>query len=240
MTTQHALELRDVTAGYGSTTVLKDVSVQVPSGSVVALLGPNGAGKTTALRAASGLLPARSGGVFINGSDVTRARPARRARAGLCLIPEGRGVFPELSVAENLRLLLPPWGARAAVDGVLDVFPALRDRLGQRAGTMSGGQQQMLALARAWMSTPRVVLLDEVSMGLAPLVVEEIFQALEALRVTGTSIFWSSSTSTGRSSSPTTCTCSTAVVSRSPAGPTNSIGTRSCESYFGLQGHTTD
>ncbi|WP_406276197.1 ABC transporter ATP-binding protein [Nocardia sp. NBC_00881] len=186
--TDFALELRSVTAGYGSAIVLHDVDLTVPPRSVVALLGPNGAGKTTLLRVASGLLRARSGTVAISGADLTRARPARRARAGLCLIPEDRGVFTDLTVRENLRLLTPPWRRHRGVDDVLDIFPALRTRLDQRAGSLSGGQQQMLALGRAWLADPAVVLLDEVSMGLAPLVVDEIFAALGELRAAGAAI----------------------------------------------------
>ncbi|MFI6957887.1 ABC transporter ATP-binding protein [Nocardia sp. NPDC050408] len=185
--TAYALELRSITAGYGTTIVLHDVDLAVAPGSVVALLGPNGAGKSTLLRVASGLLPARSGTVSIGGADLTRARPVRRARAGLCLIPEGRGVFADLTVRENLRLLTPPW-RRGSTDDVLDIFPALRAKLDQRAGSLSGGQQQMLALGRAWLADPSVVLLDEVSMGLAPLVVDEIFAALGELRTTGSAI----------------------------------------------------
>lgn len=183
-----ALRMAGVDAGYGGTQVLQAVDLEVMPGSVVALLGPNGAGKTTLLKVASGLLPPRAGRISVAGRDVTSWRPARRARAGLCLIPEGRGVFPALSVRENLRLLLSARARRSAVDEALDVFPALRDRQGQRAGSLSGGQQQMLALARAWLADPDVVLLDEVSMGLAPLVVDEIFEALGRLRDTGAAL----------------------------------------------------
>ncbi|WP_039801781.1 ABC transporter ATP-binding protein [Nocardia araoensis] len=186
--TTPALELSSVTAGYGSTIVLHRVDLTVPRGSVVSLLGPNGAGKTTLLRVAVGLLPVRSGTVALDGADTTRSRPARRARAGLCLIPEGRGVFAGLTVGENLRLLTPPWRRRSAADAVLDIFPALRSTLNQRAGSLSGGQQQMLSLARAWLASPTIVLIDEVSMGLAPLVVDEIFEAVNDLRATGAAI----------------------------------------------------
>jgi branched-chain amino acid transport system ATP-binding protein len=179
------LELRGVSASYGRSRALWDVDLRVRTGTIAALLGPNGAGKTTLLNIASGLMRPTSGSVLLGGDDVTRAAPSRRAKAGLCLIPEGRGIFPRLSVRENLRLLSPPGVKDAPVDEALDVFPALRDRLGQRAGSMSGGQQQMLALARCYLARPRVVLLDEVSMGLAPLVVDEIFESLQALARTG-------------------------------------------------------
>ena len=183
-----ALALRGITAGYARTTVLRDISLSVPAGAVVALLGPNGAGKTTLLRTASGLLRPGAGQVFIDGVDVTALPPNRRAKAGLCLIPEGRGIFRALSVRDNLRMQIPPWGSSATIESALEIFPVLRDRMGQLAGTLSGGQQQMLALARAHLSQPKVVLLDEVSMGLAPKVVDEIFAVLGRLVDTGAAI----------------------------------------------------
>ncbi len=186
--TTPALELRGVHAGYAELTVLRDVTLSVPRGAIVALLGPNGAGKTTLLRTASGLISPQQGVVELNGEDVTRLAPYQRAKKGLCLIPEGRGIFRALTVKENLRMQVPKGRKDAATDEVLDLFPVLRDRLGQLAGTMSGGQQQMLALARAYQSKPQVVLLDEVSMGLAPNLVEEIFQTLRHLASTGVSM----------------------------------------------------
>lgn len=182
------LQLEGLHAGYRGARVLHAIDLSVPAGTVTALLGPNGAGKTTLLRAAAGLLRPSAGAIRLGGADATRWTAARRARHGLCLVPEGRGVFAALSVRENLRMMLPPRAPKSRVDEVLDVFPDLRPRLGQAAGSMSGGQQQMLALARAWLTGPRVVLLDEVSMGLAPLVVDEIFVALDALRSTGVSL----------------------------------------------------
>jgi branched-chain amino acid transport system ATP-binding protein len=183
-----ALELVGVSAGYGRATVLRNIDIRVPAGTIVALLGPNGAGKTTLLRTASGLVKPSAGIVRINGEIRTRATPSRRARAGLCLIPEGRGIFPALTVRENLRIFVPPWAKENSADRAMEVFPLLRERLGQTAGTLSGGQQQMLALARAYLSNPSVVLLDEVSMGLAPKVVDEIFQALSHLASTGVAL----------------------------------------------------
>ncbi len=185
------LLLSNITAGYGRSTVLREVTVEVPAGSIVALLGPNGAGKTTLLRTAAGLLRPSAGTVRLNGTEVTKAAPHQRAKAGLCLIPEGRGIFRNLTVRENLRMQVPPGAKGVADDGldrVLTTFPVLRDRLGQTAGTMSGGQQQLLALARCWLSSPRVVLLDEVSMGLAPKVVDEIFAAIVTLAAGGTAL----------------------------------------------------
>jgi branched-chain amino acid transport system ATP-binding protein len=181
------LELRGITAGYGGTMVLRDLDLSVPEGSVVALLGPNGAGKTTLLRVAAGLISPRQGEVRLKGEDVTRRRPFQRARSGVCLIPEGRGIFPNLSVRDNLILQVPPWRA-PGFDVALDAFPILRERLGQKAGSLSGGQQQMLALSRCFLSHPRLVLLDEVSMGLAPMIIDEIFAALRTLKSMGVSL----------------------------------------------------
>jgi branched-chain amino acid transport system ATP-binding protein len=164
------------------------VEVTVPEGTVVALLGPNGAGKTTLMRVASGLLSARRGTVSVCGVDVTRRRPSDRARAGVCLIPEGRAVFPNLSVRENLRLQVPPWQKDRSFDRALEAFPVLADRLGEPARQLSGGQQQMVALSRCFLGTPKVALLDEVSLGLAPHVIDEIFAALRRLAEKGVTL----------------------------------------------------
>lgn len=182
------LEVRGLTAGYSGTTVLRAVDLSVPPGRVVALLGPNGAGKTTLLRAAAGLLPVSNGQVVLHGQDVTGQKPHQRNRKGLCLIPEGRGIFPNLSVRENLVLHIPPWKKNGSFEPALEAFPILKERLGQTAGSMSGGQQQMLALSRCYLADPKVVLLDEVSMGLAPRIIDEIFEALEKLAQTGVSL----------------------------------------------------
>jgi len=186
--TASALALHGVTAGYGQTTVLRDVSLEVPHGQVAALLGPNGAGKTTLLRVAAGLLRPSGGVVAVGGTDVTRLAPHRRAHAGVCLIPEGRGVFPDLTIRENLLLQLPKHDKAERMDEALQLFPALAGRLGERAGRLSGGQQQMLALARCVLARPSVVLLDEVSMGLAPIVVDQIFAALRELAARGVAL----------------------------------------------------
>jgi branched-chain amino acid transport system ATP-binding protein len=182
------LELRGVTAGYGRTTIIRDVSFRVARGTVTALLGPNGAGKTTTLRTLAGLIKPSSGTILLDGIDVTRKAPHRRAEAGLCLIPEGRGIFRNLTVRENLRMQVPPWRRGAAVDAAVEAFPVLGERLDQVAGSLSGGQQQMLALGRAYLSAPSVVLLDEVSMGLAPRVVDEIFDSLKRLAAAGVAL----------------------------------------------------
>jgi branched-chain amino acid transport system ATP-binding protein len=183
-----ALELRSVSAGYGASAVLHDVSIGVPRSSVVALLGPNGAGKTTTLRVAAGLLRPASGTVVLGGKEVTRLAPFRRARQGVCLIPEGRGIFRSLTVRENLELLIPPWRKDRSIDPAVQAFPILGQRLAQVAGSLSGGQQQQLALARAFLSAPEVVLLDEVSMGLAPVIVDQIFESFKLLASTGVAL----------------------------------------------------
>jgi branched-chain amino acid transport system ATP-binding protein len=182
------LTIEGVSAGYAGVAVLRDVSLVVPSSSVVALLGPNGAGKTTLLRVASGLLRPAAGRVTLDGTDVTGLSPHQLAARGLCHVPEGRGVFPPLTVRENLVLFSAPGTEKAGIERALDVFPKLADRLEQSAGTMSGGEQQMLALARAYISSAPVILLDEVSMGLAPLVVDAIFEFLERVAREGTSL----------------------------------------------------
>lgn len=179
---ENLLDIMGVSAGYGRTRVLHDVTIAVPPNSIVALVGANGAGKTTLLRVAAGLLRPTSGRVAFEGQDVTRHPPYRRVAQGLCLIPEGRGIFRSLTVRDNLELLGPQNASNEAFDRALAAFPILGQRLNQVAGSLSGGQQQMLALARAYLSDPKVVLLDEVSMGLAPIVVDEIFESLETLR----------------------------------------------------------
>jgi branched-chain amino acid transport system ATP-binding protein len=182
------LELRELSVAYGETTVLRDVSLFVPEGRTLALLGANGAGKTTTLRAASGVLRPQSGQVLVAGVDLTGAEPFRFAEAGVCHVPEGRGIFPSLTVRENLVLQGYRDSSSQAVERAVAAFPRLGQKLAQPAGTMSGGEQQMLALARAYVQRPRVVLLDEVSMGLAPKVVDEIFEFLQSLVADGTAL----------------------------------------------------
>jgi branched-chain amino acid transport system ATP-binding protein len=182
------LELRNISAGYDAGTVLQDVSITVPDGAVVALLGPNGAGKTTTLKVASGLLGTRSGQILIDGEDVTNKAPYQLARRGLCHVPEGRGIFPSLSVTDNIRLQAPARNFKASLGNATAVFPRLGERAKQISRTMSGGEQQMLALAHAYVSDPQYILLDEVSMGLAPKIVEEIFEYLHDLAGQGKSM----------------------------------------------------
>jgi branched-chain amino acid transport system ATP-binding protein len=180
--------LHDVCAGYAGTRVLRDVNLTVPPGSVVALLGANGAGKTTLLRVASGLLRPTSGRVTLDDRDVTALRPFELVTAGVCHVPEGRGVFPNLTVRDNLILQSPQGEEKESIERAVSAFPRLGERLSQLAGTMSGGEQQMLALARTYVQSPKVALLDEVSMGLAPKIVDEIFEFLSLLRDQGSSL----------------------------------------------------
>jgi branched-chain amino acid transport system ATP-binding protein len=182
------LEVRGLSAGYGRTTVLHEIDLDVPAGSVAALLGSNGAGKTTLLRTLAGLLRPSQGKIVFDGASIDDLRPDERAGKGLCLIPEGRGVFPNLTVRENLRLQCPRGGDESLIELAVDAFPALGRRMSERAGRMSGGEQQMLALARCFVARPRLVLLDEVSMGLAPRIVDEIFAVLDRLARDGVSI----------------------------------------------------
>ena len=182
------LELDRVTAAYGDTIALRDVDLTVPTGRVVALLGPNGAGKTTLLSVASGLLRPRSGRVRLDDEDQTDTPPDGRVERGLCHITEGRSVFQGLTVADNLRMFAPPQRAKEAVERAVDAFPRLGERLGQLAGTMSGGEQQMLALSRAYAQQAPLIMLDEVSMGLAPIIVDEIFEFLGRLAAEGHSL----------------------------------------------------
>lgn len=179
-----SVEAREITAGYAGIDALRRVSLVAPAGRVTALVGANGAGKSTLLNVLAGLHQPSSGSVLIDGVDVTAMPPSARVQCGVCYIPEGRAVFPSLSVRDNLRL-----HAKGSVADPVDVgveaFPQLGDRLDQVAGTLSGGQQQMLALARTWISRPTHILLDEVSMGLAPRLVTEIFDFLRRLAGSG-------------------------------------------------------
>ncbi|MFF2509277.1 ABC transporter ATP-binding protein [Streptomyces sp. NPDC058067] len=175
------LQLDGISAGYGGARVLRDVSLWLPPKSVVALLGTNGAGKTTLLRVASGLLAPTSGRLSVDGEDLTGKRPHTLARSGVCHVPEGRGVFPTLTVKENILIQAAGGDVGEAVERAVSVFPVLGQKLGQLAGSLSGGQQQMLALAHAYVTEADYVLLDEVSMGLAPVVVDEIFEFLGRL-----------------------------------------------------------
>ncbi len=185
-----ALELKDIVAGYGRIEVLHGVSLSVPAGTVYALLGPNGAGKTTTMMVASGKITPASGCVHVAGSHVNKVAPDALAKAGVCRIPEGRGVFPNLTVAENLRMFtyVSPYSTAEVQERAYARFPRLGERRNQLAGTMSGGEQQMLAMSRALVSDPGVLLLDEISMGLAPKIVAELYEVVAQLAQEGISI----------------------------------------------------
>ncbi len=185
------LDIRGLHAGYGSAEVLRGVDLQVGAGEIVALLGSNGAGKSTLNNTVCGLLPARAGQVFFDGQDLTNAHYRRIVQAGLIQVPEGRRVFPNLSVRENLALgsFTRARGHRAAnLERVFGIFPRLRERQAQLAGTMSGGEQQMLAIGRGLMAEPRLLILDEPSLGLSPLLVEELFALIRRLHGEGLSV----------------------------------------------------
>ena len=183
------LELVDVTVGYSSSSqVLDHVSVEVPSGACVALLGPNGAGKTTLLRAATRMLALQTGAVRLDGRDVSRMSSHQVSALGICHVPEGRGIFPALSVRDNLALFARTTSPTAAVQTAVEAFPFIERRIDALAGTLSGGERQMLALTRTLLCAPRVVLLDEVSMGLAPIVVDEVYAFIARLVATGVSL----------------------------------------------------
>jgi branched-chain amino acid transport system ATP-binding protein len=181
------LRLRNVEARYGRFVALHNVSLIVPEGSVVALLGPNGMGKSTILRTISGMLAPSRGEIWFDGARIDGAPDHRIARLGLAHIPEGRGIFPGLSVRENL-MMAAYRGTKPDTAHVFALFPVLEDRLDQVAGTLSGGEQQMLSLARAVISRPRLLMVDELSLGLAPIVVGHLFDTLEAIRDSGTTI----------------------------------------------------
>jgi len=187
------LSVQGLCAGYGKVQVLHEVSIEVPAGKLVALIGSNGAGKTTTMRAISGMIRPEAGRVLLGGRDITGLASHRVARAGIAHSPEGRRVFPSLSVADNLRLGAFPrlTGGRprgdiaADLERIFTLFPRLRERSRQSAGTLSGGEQQMLAMGRALMLSPEVLLLDEPSMGLAPRLVADVFATLEQLKAAG-------------------------------------------------------
>jgi len=183
------LELRDVRAGYGPIEVVHGISLAVPAGSVMALLGPNGGGKTTLLGVCAGTLAPSGGEVRFDGAPVTSLSADARARRGMCTVPEGRGIFPNLSVRENLLMATQVGVPMGQIEDLaFEQFPQLAVRRKQLAGTLSGGEQQMLALARAFATGPKLLLLDELSLGLAPIVVAELYQKVRELAEGGLSI----------------------------------------------------
>ncbi len=186
------LELRGVHAGYKDVPVLRDVSLAVDEGQIVAVVGSNGAGKTTLLRTISGLLAPTQGQVLLHGESIAGAAPHQIVNAGVVQVPEGRQLFPHMTVAENLEMgAYGPRGRRHATESlaaVLTLFPALAERRKQLARTLSGGEQQMLAIGRALMGSPQLLLMDELSLGLAPLLVEKIFDSIREINSRGTTI----------------------------------------------------
>ena len=186
------LQVESLVVRYGPIVAAREVSLHVEQGEIVALLGANGAGKSSFLNAVAGLVPVASGTVSFRGEQIHKLPPEQIVKRGLALTPEGRRVFPRLSVADNLRLGAVPQRDRASAEDarqrVLDLFPVLRERTTQAGGTLSGGEQQMLAIGRSLMASPHLLLLDEPSLGLAPILVDQIFELLVRLRVEGTTI----------------------------------------------------
>ena len=187
------LRLSSVNVSYGAIQAVRDVSIEIPKGEVVTIIGANGAGKSTLLKSIVGLEPVTNGQVFLDGQDITSTPAHRRTGMGVALSPEGRGVFSDQSVRDNLLLGAYSKKANAAqteqkIEHFFGLFPRLRERQEQVAGTMSGGEQQMLAIARALMSEPKLLLLDEPSLGLAPLIIKDIFNTIRTLRETGLTI----------------------------------------------------
>jgi branched-chain amino acid transport system ATP-binding protein len=185
------LELKNIAASYSGIKALHDVSLTVQKGEMVALIGANGAGKSTLLNCISGIVKPVSGSIDLEGVNIASVRPWKISQSGLLQVPEGRQILPELTVLENLQLGQTALSGRAptyTIDQVHDMFPVLHERKSQRAGSLSGGEQQMLAIGRALMGAPRLLLLDEPSLGLAPLLVQKVFDTLQALNKTGLTI----------------------------------------------------
>ncbi|SDT02088.1 ABC transporter ATP-binding protein [Actinopolymorpha singaporensis] len=186
------LEIAGMSVHYGRIEALRDVSLTVEEGEIVTLIGANGAGKTTTMRAVSGLIPLSRGSIKFNGEDITRLRADLRVRRGICQSPEGRGVFPGMTVRENLDMgcyaRKDRKGIEADFERVFELFPRLKERISQAGGTLSGGEQQMVAIGRALMARPRLLLLDEPSMGLAPQFIQQIFAIITEINQQGTTV----------------------------------------------------
>ena len=185
------LKVRSLTVRYGDAEILLSVSLEAPEGAITCVLGPNGSGKTTLLRSICGLVKPFSGSILFDGAEIQRKRTHEVAKLGLIMVPEGRRLWPSLSVKENLEVgayLLDPADKMKRLNYVLDVFPHLSARLKQLCGTLSGGEQQMVAIGRGLMGAPKFLLLDEPSLGLAPMVVREVYQAIQRIADTGTTI----------------------------------------------------
>ena len=191
-TTQPMLELRQITTNYGAIRALNEVSLKVNQGEIVSLIGANGAGKTTLLMTVCGNPRASSGSVWFEGENITNMASHLIMRKGIAISPEGRRVFPDLTVAENLKMggfFLEKAEIESGMEHVFGLFPRLRERASQRSGLMSGGEQQMLAIGRALMSKPRLLLLDEPTLGLAPLIIAQIFEIIQTIRSEGVTVF---------------------------------------------------
>lgn len=187
------LQLKELSSGYGDVPIIKGLSLEVNSGSITALVGSNGAGKTTLMKTISGLLPVMDGEIFLDGAAISGTMPYRRVGLGLSLVPEGRLVFPEFSVEENLKIgAITPRAQpdrTARTEEMFELFPRLKERRDQAGGTLSGGEQQMLAIARGLMSAPRMLLLDEPSLGLAPNIAKFLFEMVVRVKESGVTIF---------------------------------------------------
>jgi len=186
------LEVRDLVVSYGGIEALKGISFDVEEGSIVTLIGANGAGKSTTLRSITGIVPIQSGTITFNGEDITRMDTQKIVSKGIALVPEGRRVFANLTVLENLKigayLRNDKAGIQKDIDYIYSLFPRLKERNWQLAGTLSGGEQQMLAVGRAMMTRPKLIMMDEPSLGLAPLVVKDIFSIIKTLKETGITV----------------------------------------------------
>jgi branched-chain amino acid transport system ATP-binding protein len=185
------LEVRNVHSGYGKLEILRDITLDVNEGEIVSILGANGAGKTTLLRTISGVLPTWQGTIAFDGQNLKGMRPDKRAQLGLAHQPEGRGIFQTLTVRENMELsLVARRGDKSTIatdrEQLLEAFPPLREKIDQKASALSGGQQQMLAVARSMMARPKLLMIDEISFGLAPILVDELFNMIERLNMSGT------------------------------------------------------
>jgi branched-chain amino acid transport system ATP-binding protein len=186
------LEIKNMSVHYGRIQAIEDLTISVDQGEVVTLIGANGAGKTSTMRAVAGLLSLSHGSITLDGEDITKLKGHRRVQRGISLAPEGRGIFPSMTVMENLDMGAYGRKDKAGIkedhERVFDLFPRIKERLGQKGGTMSGGEQQMLAIGRALMSRPRILLLDEPSMGLAPQFIRQVFAIIRQVNEQGTTV----------------------------------------------------
>jgi branched-chain amino acid transport system ATP-binding protein len=192
LATDSILRFEDVVAGYGRETILHGLSFDVRRGAITTVIGPNGAGKSTAFKAAFGMLPVRSGRIFFDGGEITNQAPRQLIASGICYVPQGRNIFPELSVRHNLELggIAAPKGfdLEARMEAAMDRFPVLRRKARQQASTLSGGEQKMLEIARGLMLEPKLMLIDEPSIGLSPILVDELFALLKDMRARGITV----------------------------------------------------